>query len=128
MGDHESAAMWGIYLQSNEGVAIQSTYQRLREVLEPAAEKVHLGKVRYLDFEAEPLQTSNMYGALTCKRKSFEFEAELRAAVVNMQLSPDNQKLDYARPAWEHGLSIAIDLETLIERVHVSPSAPHLVF
>ena len=29
INEHESAAMWDLYLKSNEGIAIQSTYQKL---------------------------------------------------------------------------------------------------
>ncbi len=31
MNEHESTAMWKLYLKSNEGIAIQSTYQKLRD-------------------------------------------------------------------------------------------------
>ena len=31
MNDHESAAMWKLYLKSNEGIAVQSTYETLRD-------------------------------------------------------------------------------------------------
>jgi hypothetical protein len=30
MNDHESAAMWKLYLKSNEGIAVQSSYKSLR--------------------------------------------------------------------------------------------------
>src|SRR5438876_753236 len=35
MNDHESAAMWPLYVQGNEGVAIQSTVGRLKRALDP---------------------------------------------------------------------------------------------
>lgn len=30
LNNHESAAMWRLYLKSNEGIAIQSTYEKVR--------------------------------------------------------------------------------------------------
>src|SRR5688572_17832706 len=48
--DHESAAMWRIYLKSDEGVAIQSSSRRLRDALAGAGD-VLIGEVRYLDYE-----------------------------------------------------------------------------
>jgi len=33
MNDHESAAMWKLYLKSDEGIAIQSTYRKLKDAI-----------------------------------------------------------------------------------------------
>jgi hypothetical protein len=31
LNDHESAAMWQLYIKSNHGIAVQSTYAKLRD-------------------------------------------------------------------------------------------------
>lgn len=33
MNEHESAAMWKLYLKSNEGIAVQSSYNKLRDCI-----------------------------------------------------------------------------------------------
>jgi hypothetical protein len=43
----ESAAMWKLYLKSDEGIAIQTSFARLRDELNESARFVHLGRVRY---------------------------------------------------------------------------------
>jgi hypothetical protein len=48
MNEHESAAMWSLYLRSNEGVCIQSTYRRLRSGLPKC---VFIGEVNYIDYQ-----------------------------------------------------------------------------
>jgi hypothetical protein len=50
MNEQESAAMWSLYLRSNEGVCIQSTYRRLRSSLPRC---VRIGEVNYLNYDNE---------------------------------------------------------------------------
>lgn len=47
MSDHESAAMWKLYLAS-DGVAIQSSFERLVESLQESTQKIWIGKVTYV--------------------------------------------------------------------------------
>jgi hypothetical protein len=119
MGNHESAALWRMY-SSTEGIAIRSTFRILHGVLNESATKIFLGTVRYLDFDKDVVDHTNAYTVLACKRRSFEFEAEVRAVVVDFGGDFDGQ-------AWEHGLHVAVDLDGLIQAVHVSPTAPHWV-
>jgi hypothetical protein len=136
--DHESAAMWKLYLKSNEGIAVQSTYESLRESIIDD-EKVYLGVVKYIDYEIEFLDDDNLLSAFVHKRKSFEHEREIRALVVKFPLrvgapdpgiggldfgSFDFSSLDFGRETIGHGLRIKVDLERLVERIYVAPSAP----
>ena len=60
MNQNESAAMWEICLQSNEGVAIQSTFKRLKDSFTPHKEdEVHIGKVKYIDYEKDSIPNGN---------------------------------------------------------------------
>jgi hypothetical protein len=118
MNEHESAAMWSLYLQSNEGVCIQSTYRRLRAGL---PECVLIGEVEYLDYHTEAFSPSNRFNHIMHKRKSFEHERELRAVFWDMDGSPDAQT--YKPTIEDAGLWIPVDLPSLIERVYVNPTA-----
>ncbi|MGE4290089.1 MAG: hypothetical protein AB7E36_15495 [Salinivirgaceae bacterium] len=71
MNEHESAAMWKLYLNSNEGIAIQSTYSRLKESLIDKY-PIHLGLVKYIDYENDYFESGNHLLPFLHKRKSFE--------------------------------------------------------
>jgi hypothetical protein len=52
--EHESAAMWNLYVRSQEGIAVQSTYQRLVNSLAGYGEfEIFIGMMRYIDYQAE---------------------------------------------------------------------------
>jgi len=53
MNEQESAAMWQLYLKSDEGVAIQSTYRRLTESFHATKEDVFVGIVKYIDYNRD---------------------------------------------------------------------------
>ena len=116
--------MWDLYAQAGNGIALRSTAERLVQSLnadvanadavapvafEPAA--FYLGLVRYVDYENDVVVPSTALDYLTCKRKSFEHERELRAAVLSVEPVVGGQ-------------NVACDLDVLIESIYVSPAAP----
>jgi hypothetical protein len=124
--EFESAAMWKIYLSNNEGIAIQSTYQRLIESLASYNDfDIHIGKIRYIDYEKEAIPKGNLLSPFMYKRKSFEYEDELRALIW----TPEYGKNDLANPQFNKyadvlGLYVTVDIEHLVENIFVAPSAP----
>ena len=119
MNEHESAAMWKLYAQTNEAVAIRSTYQRLLNCL---PENIFVGVVHYIDYETKWLPEGNTMWPFVHKRKSFEHERELRALIQDL---PSNEKgIQSGMPNPESGRVVSIDPESLIEVVHVSPDSP----
>ena len=121
MNEYESAAMWKLYLKSDEGIAIQSTYARLKKSLIDD-EKIFLGIVKYIDYDTEYINAGNILESFVHKRKSFAHEQEVRALVSKWPTGDGG--IDFTQETIEHGLQIKIDIETLIERVYVAPSAP----
>jgi len=119
--EHESAAMWKLYLKSDEGIAIQSTYGRYKKSIIDD-EKVFIGKVTYIDYDKDGIDGSNILGPFVHKRKSFEHEKEIRGLVSKWPTV--GKTLDFEKEIIEHGLQIKVDIETLIERIHVAPNAP----
>jgi hypothetical protein len=107
---HESAAMWRIYLKSDEGVALEASYARLVDAFEEADETLHIGQVRYLDYERQRVPEKHDLDPFLCKRKSFDFEREVR---VLWRAGDDAGE----------GRYIGVDLERLLGRVVVSPAA-----
>lgn len=109
--EHESAAMWRIYLSSEDGVAVRSSVARLRAGLEATSEPVYLGQVRYLDSRVDRLPDGHELTSFFCKRKNYDYEREVRAVW-------------WTDAALEGpGRYLPADLGGLIEEVVISPTA-----
>ncbi|MDM5329846.1 hypothetical protein [Neobacillus sp. CF12] len=120
MNDHESAAMWKLYLQSYEGIAIQSTYYRFCKSFHDANENIYIGKVDYVDYDSDWIPEGNAFSPFLFKRKSFEHEREIRAIIDDSNINNESRKL----PQFEIGTNINVDLNILIENVYVAPTSP----
>jgi hypothetical protein len=121
MNEHESAAMWKLYLKSDEGIAVQSTYEKFRAAITDD-EKVFIGVVKYIDYEREWIDAGNLLTPFLHKRKSFEHEREVRAIVTKWPTGSSG--FDFTQETIGRGLKIKVDMERLIERIYVAPSSP----
>ncbi|WP_197065028.1 DUF2971 domain-containing protein [Vibrio hyugaensis] len=117
--DHESAAMWKLYLNSNEGIAIKTDHDSLCEQIEKSTLKARTIKVTYIDYDHHPIPFSNLFYPFVFKRLSFAHENELRVMVWSGE---DVNKSQIAKGS--KSVEIDIDLAQLIKAVHVSPTAP----
>ena len=121
LSEYESAAMWNLYLSANEGIAIRSTYENLRDSIIDE-EPVFVGMVRYIDYDRDVIQNFNLLEPYAHKRKSFEHEREVRAVVLRV---PDFADPEHGRePVIEHGIALEVDVERLISDIYVSPASP----
>lgn len=118
----ESAAMWKLYLKSEEGIAVQTTYENLKNSIKDA-EEVYIGKVTYIDYETQGIDAGNILGPFVHKRKSFEHEREIRALLMKWPPTIDN-KLDYSKETITGGVAVQVDINRLIEKIYVAPSSP----
>jgi len=118
MNEFESDAMWKIYAKDNTGIAIQSTYKNLVDVLKMNKE-IYIGAVKYIDFELEFIPENNLFYPFVHKQKSFQHESELRAFF--QQSSPREKEPSKTKPL---GIHIPINLEKLIEKIYVAPTSP----
>jgi hypothetical protein len=119
MNEYESDAMWKLYLKSKEGIAIQSTFQKLESCFEPEPSDLYIGKVIYADYEKEAIPEGNAMWPFVHKRKSFEHERELRALIQRPPIV--NNALDLSRPS-PSGLYVPVNLGILIEKIYISPA------
>ena len=110
MNEHESAAMWKLYLKSGEGVAIQSTIGKMIQSFQNTEESVHIGMVEYIDYEKDEMPWDNVFSLAMFKRKSFAHEKELRAIIME----GGNGKSRYLK----------MELNNLIEKIYIAPSSP----
>lgn len=121
MNERESMAMWKVY--SGEGLAIQSTYLRLRDSFKAEREKhIHIGEVQYLE-PAEDDPGQYHLGAVLHKRRAFEYEREIRAVYLDVAMPDENGILPAISPeSRPSGVSVSVDLNTLIEAIYVAPN------
>ena len=113
--------MWKLYLKSDEGVAIQSTYSKLKKSMTDD-EKIFLGVVKYLDYDSDFLDSGNLLAPFVHKRKSFEHEREVRALCIKWPIR--DKSLDFSQDTIDYGIEIKTDLEVLIEKIYIAPNAP----
>jgi len=127
LSEYESAAMWNLYLKSNEGIAIQSTFNLLKTSLKDEIHNVFIGKVKYIDFAKDWMPEGFTQYPFIHKRKSFEHERELRAII---QKFPDkkNGGLDWSKPLFDDGIYIQVDLGVLVDNIYLAPTSPKWLF
>lgn len=130
INSHESAAMWKLYLKSNEGIAIQSTLKKLKDSFKNTRKEllIGIGMVNYINYEegGDPVRIleKNSIIPYFYKRKSFEHEKELRA--INQQYPPVS--LDPAKVKKYGGLHVPVELDRLIEKIYITKKGITTVF
>ncbi|WP_336001465.1 DUF2971 domain-containing protein [Halorientalis halophila] len=117
--DFESAALWDQYLQSDQGVAIETTVKDLKEAIEPDQNRdIVYGKVQYIDYDESELP-SGVYPPIFHKRLSFQHEAEYRVAFTDWSQLQGHSVAP--------GQYISVDLDKLINTIHLAPTSPKWV-
>ena len=125
MSEYESAALWRLYLKSDEGIAIQSTRNSLSSAVSGNKYGVWSVPVQYIDyFNDDPPMPTRM-AAFRYKRKSFEHEKELRAIVYADVNDETGNRLE---PPGTNGIRVNTNLERLITAVHLAPTAPDWLY
>lgn len=95
INDYEAAAMWKLYTNSKDGVAIQSTFQKLADSFNVTSEHVIIGKVKYIDYQTDYIESKslveNVLPPFFYKRHSFNYEHELRAIVMHHPIDDEDE-------------------------------------
>lgn len=114
INEYESFAMWQIFTQNSEGLAIQSTVKRLQEALVPEKNYTqYIGEVNYIDYKKEYIPFDDMFFPFLFKRKSFQYEREVR---IITDVADSNIKLN-------DGLKINVDINQLIDKIYIHPKS-----
>ncbi|WP_339920931.1 hypothetical protein [uncultured Flavobacterium sp.] len=114
INEYESFAMWQIFTQNSEGLAIQSTIGRLQNALAPENNyKQYIGEVNYIDYKKEYIPFDDMFFPFLFKRKSFQYEREVR---ILSDVSDNNISLN-------DGLKINVNIDQLIEKIYIHPKS-----
>ncbi len=114
INEYESFAMWQIFTQNSEGLAIQSTVKRLQDALIPEKNyKQYIGEVNYIDYKKEYIPFDDFFFPFLFKRKSFQYEREVR---IITDVTDSYIKLN-------DGLKINVDITQLIEKIYIHPKS-----
>lgn len=137
--EYESAAMWQLYSQENSGIAIQSTVDRLSRCFrENKSDIIWIGEVEYLDYEEKRTLRTGVMDSFVRKRKSFEYEREVRAVTRLPREVSAMPGRGNSHPGWnkdvknkvrkinpndltDKGKYIDADISILVENVYVAP-------
>lgn len=115
INEYESFAMWQIFTQNSEGIAIQSTVERLQQAVEPERQfRQFIGEVNYIDYKKEYIPFDDLFFPFLFKRKSFQYEREVR--ILTDVSSHKGITIN-------EGLKIDVDLDSLIERIYIHPKS-----
>ncbi|HEY0046110.1 MAG TPA: hypothetical protein VGB44_05290 [Flavobacterium sp.] len=114
INEYESFAMWQIFTQNNEGLALQTTVGRLQQALAPEQQlEQYIGQVNYIDYKREYIPFEDAFFPFLFKRKSFQYEREIRV-ITDMSLHNININ---------EGIKINVDIDKLIERIYIHPKS-----
>ena len=114
INEYESFAMWQIFTQKSEGLAIQSTLGRIQEALKlDTTYNQHIGEVNYIDYKKEYIPFDDTFFPFLFKRKSFQYEREVR---IISDVSAQNISVN-------DGLKINVNLNELIEKIYIHPKS-----
>ena len=116
LGDFESEALWRMYCSRDDGVAVQTRYERLVDVIKDDDE-LFIGCVTYLDYETQWFPDGNMFYPVMHKRRAFSHENEVR--LVKLLTA---HLVDGASPG-PLSLSVPVKLPELAEGIFISPYA-----
>lgn len=110
---YESYAMWQVFTKNNEGLAIQSTYKRLKNCLQDDKINQYIGEVNYIDYKKDHIPFDDDFFPFLFKRKSFQYENEIR---IISDVSPMNLSVN-------EGLKIKVDINTMIDKLYIHPKS-----
>jgi hypothetical protein len=125
----ESDAMWRLYLKTNEGVAIQSTVQKIVDAYTSNPETIYISRVRYIDYENDtyyhrteyPQNNYNLFTPIVHKRNAFSHESELR--LFQQIEGAVNDETYWDRTSNYMGRSITCNIDQLIDKIILPPTA-----
>ncbi len=124
MNNAESAALWKLYMKSNDGIAIVSSVKRLKSSLGTSLERVYVARISYgtkrrlgTPVPDGKRRQFNISDCALFKRASFSHEREVRAFVLKSELPHGSiVSLD--------GLRVKVNIDELVSKIVINPESP----
>lgn len=121
--EYESAAMWRLYSRGLDTIAIKTSGNSLLSCLDQRdSEKLKVGRVQYLDHESGFAKSDYPLFHFFMKRLEFEHENEVRI-IYDSGSEVESKNSSSSSANRLEGISVNVNLSTLIEKVVVDPSA-----
>lgn len=126
INEGESYAMWKVYSNMGEGIAIRSTIQNLWDSFAKNPNDILVGEVDY-DFEVLAQLPKEKWPRFDPKilylhkTSCFSYEKELRAIIEIASLGKDGF---YVPSNYSEGIDLQVKLNELVEKIFVSPYSP----
>lgn len=117
-GNDESEAMWRLYCPDRNGVAIQTTYNKLTKSIEKD-ERLFIGLVKYADYDSLSFPDANVFYPIMHKRIAFRHESEVRVVCRVDAQEGEEQPL---------GFALDWDPKQIVETIFVDPYGPQYHF
>jgi hypothetical protein len=124
--DGESEAMWRLYADKGNAVAIETSVDALKESIQSqeSEHRVHIYRVKYVDFFDKDLKprdclVEGRHLTPLLKRLSYQHEKEVRAFIGRVPKDlQESGNIEYWQPT---PVRLPVDVKVLVKRVHVSP-------
>lgn len=115
MNDDESDSQWKIYGNNGMSLAIVSNFERMSRAITDS-KTIYGSKVTYYNPEKDMTSSGNLLHHAIVKRQAFSHEREFRLIHSDPSRMQKNEVLK--------GISVAVKIPELIERIVISPLAP----
>jgi hypothetical protein len=118
----ENYAMWKIYAPGSAGLAIRTSFERLKACFSKTDKPVWIGKVVYYNQQHTKAAANEDPLRLALRKRSiYAFEKEVRCCYL-----PQRSEVGDGEDASGkfNGIYIPVELDQLIDRVYISPYAP----
>lgn len=139
INEDENYGMWKSYIETNQGVAIQTTVGNLMDSLKESKLPIIYGNVEYVDINKLDIKEyyernkSNGFNIMPIpsffKRKSFSFENEFRSVIffefgINSAESVTQEWIEEIKKNQTKYYQVPVDLNRLINKIILHPDSP----
>ena len=125
--EKESYALWKIYLDNTDGVAIKSTKERLNKALSLYKGKFDIDEVQYIDFndiDYFKRKHQTKIAADRIKDLPYKYENEIRVIYVDKTIKIEiDKKINPIEIKVASFKKLKVNLDTLIQEIYVPPYA-----
>ncbi len=126
ISNSESAALWKIYSNINQGIMITSKVTSIIEAFKETKENIDLSEVKYLNHSCDKMPDGNIMYPVIHKHLAYSYEKELRM-IHTVDYGP-GLLYDWSREEVDTGKYIPVNLNELIDEVIMSPYSPPWFF
>ena len=122
ISNSESAALWKIYSDFNQGIMLVSKVTSIIEAFKNTDEDINLSEVKYINHSYDEMPDGNTMFPVIYKHNAYSYEKELR--LIHTVKFGNGLRYDWSKEEIEQGKYLNLDLEKLIDEIVLSPYSP----